>query len=282
MSRPILLLSVSVAIIISSMGCRHMCRRGICSSRNDTPPRSRDELLIPPPTGGLPSTREIPSDSSLPPPTVRSEPSGSGYSPRRETLYPDPLLESPAISNKPMGEPPAILSLPETTGSAAKKSLPSAFAENSKTPTGLPGYAVVMDRVATGRKPTIDGFDTLRNQGYRSVVYLHAPAKDISAAKSLADKKGLTFIAISIEPANLKAAYGEFAERIGNTSNRPIYVFDDDGIRTGTLWYLHFRKVESMSDEAAQIRAAPLGLRDASGDEKTNFWLAIQELLTKS
>ena len=55
----------------------------------------------------------------------------------------------------------------------------------------------------------------------------------------------------------------------------------DDGVRTGSLWYLYLRTVESLPDDAAQVKAAALGLRDATGDEKTNFWLAIQDYLAK-
>lgn len=285
MKRRILLLAVLTGSILGATGCRHNCRSGSCASRNDRPPPApRGDLLIPPPTGGLPSTRDLPADSGLPPPTVGSEPSGSRYRPQRETLYPDPLLESPAIPQKKAGEPPPLLTIPDGSTSRTQSSkgvVPAGYREPAKVPTGLPGFAVVHDRVATGRKPTIEGFDTLRNTGYKTVVYLHNPARDVSATKDLVEKKGLVFLAIPIEPTGLKSAYGKFAETVGDAGNRPMFVFDDDGVRTGSLWYLYFRTVESLPDDAAQVKAAALGLRDATGDEKTNFWLAIQDILAK-
>jgi hypothetical protein len=271
MTRRWILGGLMIGLALGSTGCRHLCKRGICSSRND-PPRARDDLFIPPPTGGLPSTRPAPSDAALPPATIPSEPSDSRFRPQRETLYPDPLLESPAIGGNKANEPPPVLTIPDAARRAP---------EPAKSPTGLPGFAIVRDRIATGRKPTLDGFDTLRSTGYKTVVYLHAPGREVAATRDLAEKKGLAFRSLAVEPTGLKAATGSFAEIVGDASLQPLYVFDDDGLRTGMLWYLHLRTIEALPDDAAQVKAAALGLRDASGDEKTNFWLAVQEYLTK-
>jgi protein tyrosine phosphatase (PTP) superfamily phosphohydrolase (DUF442 family) len=283
MTRRMILFGILLGTLLGSTGCRHFCRRGVCSSRNDLPPRARDELLIPPPTGGLPSARALPSDGGLPPPTVNSDPSGSRYRPQRETLFPDPLLEAPSIGGQKANEPPPILTIPEGTSSnrSEKSAVPAGLPSPGPAPTGLPGHAVVRDRIATGRKPTIEGFDSLRGTGFKTVVYLHSEGRDVTATRELAEKKGLAFVAIPVDPNIMKTASGAFAETVGDSGKQPMYVFDDDGVRTGSLWYLYFRTVDSMADDAAQVKAAALGLRDARGDEKTNFWLAIQDLLAK-
>ncbi|WP_149111320.1 fused DSP-PTPase phosphatase/NAD kinase-like protein [Limnoglobus roseus] len=278
MTRRLLFLTLLPALALGSAGCRHCCKRSSAPTYIEAPARDRD-ILIPPPTGGLPSQRTLPADPGLPPPAISSEPSGSRYRPSRETLYPDALLESPAIPPKGSGEPPPVLPLGE--GVSSKSLSPAGYADRTNSPTGLPGYAVVSDRIATGRKPTVEGFDRLRATGYKTVVYLHDSDKDVSATKELAEKKGLTFIGIPTTPGTLKAAFSKFAETVGDRANRPAYVFDDDGIRTGSLWYLYFRTVESFSDDTAQVKAAPLGLRDAQGEEKTKFWLAVQDYLSK-
>ncbi len=283
MTRRTAILGLLLATLLGSTGCRHLCRRGICSGRSEPAPRSRDELLIPPPTGGLPSARALPRDPGLPPPTVDAEPRGSRFRPQRETLYPDPLLESPAIGGAKPSEPPPILTIPDgaSLNRANKNVVPTKLPAAERAPTGLPGYAVVRDRIATGRKPTIEGFDALRGTGCKTVVYLHPVGRDVSATKDLAEKKGLAFVSIPVDPSGLKSASGTFAEAVGDAGQQPMYVFDDDGVRTGTLWYLYFRTVDSLGDDAAQVKAAALGLRDATGDEKTNFWLAVQEILSK-
>ena len=59
-------------------------------------------------------------------------------------------------------------------------------------------------------------------------------------------------------------------------SAQPVYVFDDDGLRAGALWYVRFRTADQMSPEVAKIRAGGLGLTDQS-DEARAYWVAIQQ-----
>jgi hypothetical protein len=70
---------------------------------------------------------------------------------------------------------------------------PAGYAESAGV---VPGFAVVKPGLATGRKPAVGGFDALKARGYRTAVYLHAPADDVSAAKELAEKKGLAFVGV--------------------------------------------------------------------------------------
>lgn len=283
MYRLLLLSMIGLMFVSGLSGCKHCGRCGLFSSRNDLPRRPPDDLLIPPPSGGLPSTEGVPSGGYLPPPTVNSNPNSSQFRPKAETLYPDPLLESPEVRPSRPGEPPAVLPIPDGSASSLKSAKPSVARriEAERPPSGLPGFAVVRDRVSTGRKPTLQGFDTLRDTGYKSVLYLHKPNQDLTAVQQLVESKGLSFRAISSEPENLAESYSRFAEAVGETSRYPLYVFDDDGVRCGSLWYLYFRKVEALPDDAAQVKAAALGLREATGDEKTNFWLSIQQYLAK-
>ena len=54
------------------------------------------------------------------------------------------------------------------------------------------------------------------------------------------------------------------------------------GIAFGSLWYLTFRDVELLSDDAARVRAGKLGLQGpADSAEAKAFWLAVQEFLSK-
>ena len=67
-----------------------------------------------------------------------------------------------------------------------------------------------------------------------------------------------------------------------DATSKPLYVYDLDGVRAGSLWYLQFRTVEMLSDEVARIRANALGLRDAAvSEEQKHFWIAIQDQLAK-
>jgi len=132
--------------------------------------------------------------------------------------------------------------------------------------------------LATGRKPALDGFESLKRSGYRTVIYLHATGADVSAAKDVAEARGLKFIAIETTPEKLPESLNAFNAAVGDKASRPIYVFDDDSVRTGAMWYLHFRTADAMNDDAARVRARPLGFENQS-DEAKVFGLAIQRYL---
>jgi protein tyrosine phosphatase (PTP) superfamily phosphohydrolase (DUF442 family) len=136
----------------------------------------------------------------------------------------------------------------------------------------------VKEGLATGRKPTLDGFDALKQAGFHTVIYLHPSGTDWSAAKEVAAKRGLAFIAIETTPEKLSTAIDQFNATVADTGRHPIYVFDDDGVRAGAMWYLHFRTADSLNDDAARVRARPLGLTD-QGEEAKAFALATQHYL---
>ena len=54
----------------------------------------------------------------------------------------------------------------------------------------------------------------------------------------------------------------EFAKLVGDPATQPLFVYDADGSLSGGLWYLYFRRVEKLSDEAARLRATRLGLKE--------------------
>ena len=57
-----------------------------------------------------------------------------------------------------------------------------------------------------------------------------------------------------------------------------IYVFDEDGVRAGIVWYLHFRTADSLNDDSARVRARPFGLTD-EGNEARALAVAAQRYL---
>ena len=142
----------------------------------------------------------------------------------------------------------------------------------------MPGFTRVSDRVGSGRKPTLEGFDSLKQSGYRTLVYLYAANGDVSAVRDVAEKRGLTFVSIETTPERLADSSTQFSRLVQDTTAKPIYVVDDSGIRAGTLWYLHFRVVEAQGDDVARVRARALGMTD-EGDEAKAFAISAQQYL---
>lgn len=269
-----------------------------------TPPSAMPADPLPPPV--LPDSRgsfridpRAPRDPWDPAPTVppvRSDPPPAPPRPGRpELLTPEQLPPgvSPEVplGGKPstggyLGEPVRPIGgtdLPPKPGTA--KAPPGQVIDDPTTraPVGLPGYARVpgRDGVASGRKPGLDGFDWLKSNGFKTVVYLHAPSDDVAPVRNLAESRGLQFVPIAVSPGTLQKAFDEFATTVGDRGNRPLYVIDETGVRAGSLWYLLFRTRDLLGDDTARLRAAPLGLTEATTEEQKQFWIAVQDYLAR-
>ena len=272
-------IAAAAAVLVLAPGCRHKC---CLNDRNvnSTPFRPQ-----------APNTPYL-----LPPTNVPTTPDGSsvvpGVGPGGPRNYPSPNLD-PLLPSKPA--PEVLLPDPLPGGGSSRSATPGdpgfgtlggpvrpkpvePARSATPQPTGLTGFAKVKDGIATGRKPTLEGFDALRQAGYRTVIYLHPAGADVSAARGVAEKRSLHFLPIETTPESLGAALRQFNAAVADQASHPAYVYDDDGVRTGAMWYLHFRTAEAMNDDAARVRARPLGYTD-QGDEAKAFALAIQRHL---
>lgn len=270
MVRTILLSAVAGSALVAAGGCKHRC----CSTSTAAPrpymplpPGVTPDGRIPPP--GVPIT---PGGQALPQPDLGPPmpAAGSGsLRPAPEILLPDPIPGGKSSRVAPVLGGPV-----QPAGGTAE---PAVAAPTSPT-AGLPGFTRVNDGVASGRKPALEGFDTLKRTGFKSVVYLHPAGADTSAVREVAEKKGLTFTAVEATPEKLADAVTAFDRVVADRAAQPVYVFDDDGLRAGALWYVHFRTTDQLSPEVARIRARGLGLSDETDDARA-FWVAVQRFL---
>ena len=316
MIRRLLVTATASGLLLGALGCHHKCcSGGLDGTPRPFYPNPPGNSVIGPPSGGstIPPTSVptvpplgpsggtvVPAPSgSLPPPdplfgTPRggnygpTPPPANGGKPAQELLLPDALpnggasrsqypgpnrVPTAGVLGAPVKPPGQTPEPPVSKGGAAQ-----APARATSPLAGLPGFTRVKDGVASGRKPTLDGLDALKQAGYRTVVYLHPAGADVSATRDVVEKKGLAFVGIETTPEKLAGALDEFNKVVGNRSSRPVYVADDDGVRTGAVWYLHFRTVELQNDDAARIKARALGFTD-HGPEATEFLLAVQRYL---
>ncbi len=210
-----------------------------------------------------------PAPSGYLQPPVNPAPKGSGP----EVLIPDPLPPGGMSSRPAQPGPSGYLGGPVKVASAEP---PKAAAVG----TGLPGVAKVSDGLYAGRKPAIDGYDSLKAAGVRTVIYLHAAGADVAAVRDLATTRNLRFVAVETTPETLGEASRQFDRETADRQTRPAYVFADDDRRAGAVWYLHFRTVDVADPDVARLRAKALGLSE-QGDEGRAFALAIQRILEK-
>ncbi|MGL6094250.1 MAG: hypothetical protein ACRC7O_00425, partial [Fimbriiglobus sp.] len=221
---------------------------------------SHQELLLPDPLpGGAPADFSLES-SGIPQPPQPTR----GF--LEEPIRPYAAAKPPTPEPLPAGSDDRPLPLGDT---------PPVPLRAAGLPVGVPGYAAVGDKpgLFVGRRPTVDGFDALKSAGIRTVIYLHGSDADVSPAKELAERRGLRFEPVAVSPERLGNATSTFNPLVADKSLRPAFVSDDTGARAGILWFLYFRTVDLMNDDAARVRATPLGLRDAGTDDMAKYWL---------
>lgn len=280
MSRRILLSLVVPGILLGVVGCKHRCNS--CLDREPRPflPPGPGSSVIGPPTGGsnippagVPTTPPAPFVPNVGP--SNSSPLPPGGRPGQEILLPDTLPGGPSSRSAFPPSSPSVLGAPVKPSAGQTTEPPLA---PNKTATGLPGLTKVLDDVAAGGKPALEGFDSLKQAGYRSVIFLHPAGTDVSQVRDVAESRGLVLVPIETTPEKLADALDQFNRTLAERSARPVYVYADEGFRAGAVWYLHFRTVEMQSAEVAKIRAHALGLTE-TGTEAQAFWVAIQQYL---
>src|SRR5262249_29144241 len=160
-------------------GCQHNCCSNDVSRqpRPYLPPAPNSPYLLPP--AGLPTTPAPPGGSSVVPPVgpgdSRNYPppdfgamTPTPTKPPPQILFPDPLPGGGSSRSSFPGDPGyGVL------GGPAKPQTVEPPGAAKTTTAGLPGFVRVKVGVASGRKPTLDGFDSLKQAGYRTVIYLH-------------------------------------------------------------------------------------------------------------
>jgi protein tyrosine phosphatase (PTP) superfamily phosphohydrolase (DUF442 family) len=241
------------------------------------------DVLMPtplPPAGAPPA-----GPAPAPPPTFPATP--SGYPPVA-SLYPPPSApaDRPAV---PPAVAPAIRLLPPQLGPsspAAPRPQPPATPPAATTPAlpvGIPDFAVALpERVAAGRKPTLDGLDWLKANGYKGALELRRPGASDTADRKQFEQRGLKFTSLEVSPATLSWATVEaFRQAMSDPAAQPLFVYDADGSLAGGLWYLYFRRVERLPDEAARLRAGRLGMREGADGAQRDMMLAVQRLLAQ-
>ncbi len=150
-------------------------------------------------------------------------------------------------------------------------------------PAGIFGFAPAKDDVSTGRRPMLEGLDWLKERGYRAALYLRPPGEDdVTDRRELETKRGLKYLTLEVSSEKLTKSpeiVDEFNRLVADKANRPLFVYDRDGMLAGGLWYLHFRTVDRLSDEEALRKAAELGLKPDKDGPHRDMILAVQKYL---
>jgi hypothetical protein len=195
--------------------------------------------------------------------------------------------EPPLASATPPGwRPPAEsgvrLQIPNVAGPDSPK---PAVSENGlptpSLPVGISQFNTAKENVAVGLRPLQDGWDWLKESGYRSVLHLRQAGENDLADRQQAEKRGLRFLSLEVSLPLSKATVSEFNRLAADRAAQPLFIYDKDGVLTGGLWYLYFRTVDKATDDEARAKASRLGLKEEQDADNRLMWLAIQRYVSE-
>jgi hypothetical protein len=172
----------------------------------------------------------------------------------------------------------------EAPGSAAKPLISES--RTSEPPPALPSpidirlFVPVYDHVASGLRPaSVAGLDWLKANGYRAVLYLRQPSDNEETDRQAMERRNLKYLSMLVTPENLRESFDQFNTIVNDSANQPLFVYSNSPMITGSMWYLRFRSVDRLEDNAARAKAASLGLQEEQTDANRPIWLAIQKVL---
>jgi protein tyrosine phosphatase (PTP) superfamily phosphohydrolase (DUF442 family) len=214
------------------------------------------------PQGTVPTAPPVAVPAApVPPPDVRN------YSPPADT-NPPAWRPSPESGNRIAPQPDPRSGRAGSEDRAATGALP----------VGIPQFAEIKKNVASGLRPThLEGLQWLKDNGYRTALYIRAPGdSDDADRKQFEEKCGLKYVSLTVSADALTLELVDQFNAMIDPANRPLFVYDRDGSLAGALWYLHFRMIDQKSDEEARAAAARIGLKE----EHKDLWVAIQKILS--
>jgi hypothetical protein len=234
----------------------------------------------PGPSGPLPGTGAIPQAPSP------SAPLGiSSYGPVPDTTWHAPItnggVRMAIPETAPPREPVRLNTIEPPISSPPKPAVSeSRSAEPPPAPIDVPPFSPVYEQVTSGLRPSNRaGLDWLKTNNYRAVIYLRRATDDESSDRREIESRSLKYMSVEVSPENLRMALDQFNLMVNDSANYPLFVYSRDAMIAGTMWYLHFRTVDHMTDETARAKAVRLGLQEEQTEANRALWLAIQKTL---
>ena len=151
------------------------------------------------------------------------------------------------------GVPPAADDLPDTSSTTSAGVAP-----------GIRRFKVIEPRLAAGSLPTEAGWKWLVGLGYKTVIDLRETSEVRQEELAAIAHHGLRHVPLPasktvIDPALVVRFEAEVAEE----SARPIFVFDDDGVRPASFGFIHLVVTQKQEKRVAEREVEDLGAGDS-------------------
>lgn len=146
----------------------------------------------------------------------------------------------------------------ETAAPKAEPAVP--LLTGTPSPLDIPRFVKVKNGLAFGRQPFPDGIVWLKQAGFKKVVHIAGSAELDDAAQRLFEREGIQYISLEVLPENFDAALvTRFAGAFADAETTPVFIYDRDGSRLGSLWMAHRVLNEKVTLSQAKSEAESLG-----------------------
>src|SRR5271157_4714247 len=187
---------------------------------------------------------------------------------QRKPQSPAPAPPSDHLSGRSSREPDLNL-----TGTAMPAPEPASSAGGAP---GISRFVAVDLKLAAGSAPSAAGLDWLTEKGYKTLVDLRESSEIDLPFIGEATRRGLRYIALPVSLKSIDRAHvARFNFELAMGEARPLYFFDSDGTRAGTLWYIRRVAVDRVNTEIARREAEDLGLNNP------DYWSAARSYLER-
>jgi protein tyrosine phosphatase (PTP) superfamily phosphohydrolase (DUF442 family) len=195
----------------------------------------------------------------LPPLDLPGEVSGKNVTPPvAPTAERKPLTSAPASDHESGRSSRGS----DQTGAGFPLPAPEVAPATGGTP-GIARFVAVDLKLAGGSTPSASGLDWLAEKGYKTLVDLRESSETSVAFIALAAQRGLRYIALPVNPKTIDRAHlTRFNFELSLGDARPLYFFDTDGSRSGTLWYIRRITVDRVDSQFARREAEEIGLNN--------------------
>ena len=162
-----------------------------------------------------------------------------------------------------MKTPAALVSLVLLAAVRAAAQIP-----DSVEPGLIPNYVVVRPGLAAAGRPSPQGLQQLKAQGFRTVVDLSAPGeKGQAEEKALVESQGLRYVSVPVTAATFSAADVDAVQAVlADRAAGPVLLHCASANRVGAMWAVLLAR-EGMPIDDAIADGRRVGLRNEAMTE---------------
>jgi protein tyrosine phosphatase (PTP) superfamily phosphohydrolase (DUF442 family) len=137
-------------------------------------------------------------------------------------------------------------------------------------------FVAVDLKLAGGSTPSADGLRWLVEKGYRTILDLRESSEVSPSFIAEVTGLGLRYVALPLSLKTIdRAHFDRFNFEVASGDARPLFFFDSDGTRAGTLWYIRRIANDRVDHQIARREAEELGLIDKG------YWAAATSFVSK-